>query len=136
MATMKWILMANTQSPEIRDCFPQGPRRGRCGPDWQRRRGQTDQAAGAVSGSGRAALEVPWSVHFWCKGGTVRSSQGAAVLCLSDATRAPDSRASYAATAHVAPATSARVTPPLSVPCRAVPLRGALRMPTRHLTRP
>ena len=59
---------------------------------------------------------------------------------MSDATRAPDSRASHAATpatpAHVAPATPARVTPPLSVPCRAVPLRGAWRMPTQHLKRP
>ena len=40
--------MANTQSPGLQDRFPPaGPRRERCGPDWQRRRGQTHQAAGA-----------------------------------------------------------------------------------------
>jgi hypothetical protein len=35
------------------------------GPDWQRRRGQTHQAAGAGSWSGRAALAVlpSWSVR-------------------------------------------------------------------------
>ena len=58
--------MANTQSPGLQDRFPPaGPRRERCGPDWQRRRGQTHQAAGAGSWSGRAALAVlpSWSVR-------------------------------------------------------------------------
>ena len=43
----------------------EGPRREPCGPDWQRRRGQTHQAAGAGSWSGRAALAVlpSWSVR-------------------------------------------------------------------------